>query len=142
MSSAPKKSDEAVDEDATEMRFPKEFESRNCNALLTSEVLLVLEQRRKENEAKDEIDTTSEVFVKTLEYARRFSQFKTRESIKAARAIFSQKPLHKFEVAQIINLCPETAEEAKALIPSLENKLEDDDLAEILKDLHTKKTFQ
>uniref|UniRef100_A0A158PB01 RPOL4c domain-containing protein n=1 Tax=Angiostrongylus cantonensis TaxID=6313 RepID=A0A158PB01_ANGCA len=146
MSSAPKKSDETVDEDATEMRFPKEFESRNCDALLTSEVFLLLEHRRQQNEAKDEIDTTSEVgdyvFVKTLNYARRLSRFKNRETIKAVRAIFSQKPLHKFEVAQIINLCPETAEEAKALIPSLENKLEDDDLDEILRDLHTKKTFQ
>ncbi|KJH45845.1 RNA polymerase Rpb4 [Dictyocaulus viviparus] len=84
----------------------------------------------------------SEVFIKTLNYSRRLSRFKNRETIKAVRAIFSQKPLHKFEVAQIVNLCPETAEEAKALIPSLENKLEDDDLDEILRDLHSKKTFQ
>ncbi|KAE9412567.1 hypothetical protein Angca_005481, partial [Angiostrongylus cantonensis] len=118
------------------------FESRNCHALLTSEVFLLLEHRRQQNEAKDEIDTTNEVFTRSLEYARRFSEFKNRESIKAARALFSQKPLHKFEVAQIINLCPETAEEAKALIPSIENKLEDDDLDQILKDLQSKKTFQ
>jgi DNA-directed RNA polymerase II subunit RPB4 len=59
-------------------------------------------------------------------------------------------------VAQIANLCPETAEEAKALIPrfgldsveilspfcSLENKMEDEELDELLKDLHAKKTFQ
>lgn len=31
--------------------------------------------------------------------------------------------LHKFEVAQIANLCPETAEEAKALIPRFLNLL-------------------
>ncbi|KAE9412309.1 hypothetical protein Angca_008733 [Angiostrongylus cantonensis] len=123
-------------------RYSSEFESRNCHALLTSEVFLLLEHRRQQNEAKDEIDTTNEVFTRSLEYARRFSEFKNRESIKAARALFSQKPLHKFEVAQIINLCPETAEEAKALIPSIENKLEDDDLDQILKDLQSKKTFQ
>uniref|UniRef100_A0A0N4W5H5 RPOL4c domain-containing protein n=2 Tax=Strongyloidea TaxID=27829 RepID=A0A0N4W5H5_HAEPC len=110
--------------------------------LLTSEVFLLLEHRRQQNEAKDEIEDMSEVFIKTLNYARRLSRFKNRETIKAVRAIFSQKPLHKFEVAQIVNLCPETAEEAKALIPSLENKLEDDDLDEILRDLHSKKTFQ
>ncbi|KAL6734609.1 RNA polymerase Rpb4 [Ancylostoma duodenale] len=142
MSSAVKQNEDTVEEDATEMRFPKEFESQNCDALLTSEVFLLLEHRRQQNEAKDEIEDMSEVFIKTLNYARRLSRFKNRETIKAVRAIFSQKPLHKFEVAQIVNLCPETAEEAKALIPSLENKLEDDDLDEILRDLHSKKTFQ
>lgn len=50
--------------------------------------------------------------------------------------------LHKFEVAQIANLCPEGAEEAKTLVPSLENKMEDVELDELLKDLHAKKTFQ
>jgi hypothetical protein len=28
-----------------------------------------------------------------------------------------QKTLHKFELAALANLCPETAEEAKALVP-------------------------
>jgi hypothetical protein len=28
-----------------------------------------------------------------------------------------QKKLHKFELASLANLCPETPEEAKALIP-------------------------
>jgi len=30
-----------------------------------------------------------------------------------------QKKLHKFELATLANLCPETSEEAKALIPRL-----------------------
>ncbi|WKX96986.1 hypothetical protein Q1695_012998 [Nippostrongylus brasiliensis] len=142
MASTMKAGEDTIEEDATEMRFPKEFESKNCDALLTSEVYLLLEHRRQQNEAKDEIEDMSEVFIKTLNYARRLSRFKNRETIKAVRAIFSQKPLHKFEVAQIVNLCPETAEEAKALIPSLENKLEDDDIDEILRELQSKKSFQ
>ena len=32
-------------------------------------------------------------------------------------SLLMQKKLHKFELAQIANLCPESAEEAKALIP-------------------------
>ncbi len=36
--------------------------------------------------------------------------------------LLATKPLHKFEVAQIGNLCPETAEEAKALIPRFVDK--------------------
>ena len=50
--------------------------------------------------------------------------------------------LHKFEIAQLINLCPENAEEAKALIPSLESKIDDEELDNLLRDLHNKKTFQ
>uniref|UniRef100_A0A1I7XTU2 RPOL4c domain-containing protein n=1 Tax=Heterorhabditis bacteriophora TaxID=37862 RepID=A0A1I7XTU2_HETBA len=106
--------EEHIDEDATEMRFPKEFESAGCDALLTSEVFLLLEHRRQQSEQKDEIEEMSEVFIKTLNYARRLSRFKNRETIRAVRAIFAGKPLHKFEVAQIANLCPETSEEAKA----------------------------
>uniref|UniRef100_A0A914C9N4 RNA polymerase Rpb4/RPC9 core domain-containing protein n=1 Tax=Acrobeloides nanus TaxID=290746 RepID=A0A914C9N4_9BILA len=134
---------ETVDEDAAELKFPKEFEVPGCDALMISEVFLLLDHRRKQSEQKEEIEDMSEVFLKTLNYTRRLSRFKSRETIRAVRGIFAGKlMLHKFEVAQIANLCPETAEEAKALIPSLENKMEDDELEELLKDLHGKKTFQ
>ncbi|VDD89020.1 unnamed protein product [Enterobius vermicularis] len=132
--------DDAVDEDATELKFPKEFEQ--ADTLLTSEVFLLLEHRRQQSEQKEEIDEMSDVFVKTLNYSRRMARYKSRETIRAVRTLLANKPLHKFEVAQIANLCPESAEEAKALIPSLENKMEDDELDELLKDLHSKKTFQ
>lgn len=130
------------EEDAAECKFPKEFELNTCDALLTAEVYLLLEHRRQSNETKDEIEEMSEVFIKTLNYARRMSRFKNRETIRAVRAIFSEKHLHKFEVAQIANLCPENAEEAKALVPSLENKIEESELEEVLKDLQSKRTFQ
>ncbi|VDM64231.1 unnamed protein product [Angiostrongylus costaricensis] len=71
------------------MRFPKQFQSRKCDELLTSEVCLLLEHRRQQNEARDEI---------TLNCARRLPRFESHETIKAVRATFSQKPLHKFEV--------------------------------------------
>uniref|UniRef100_A0A0K0DMV8 DNA-directed RNA polymerase III subunit RPC9 n=1 Tax=Angiostrongylus cantonensis TaxID=6313 RepID=A0A0K0DMV8_ANGCA len=48
----------------------------------------------------------------------------------------------EFEVAQIVNLCPKTAGEAKAFISSLKSKLQGDDLNEVLRNLHTKKSFQ
>lgn len=32
-------------------------------------------------------------------------------------SLLGKKKLHKFELACLANLCPETAEEAKALIP-------------------------
>lgn len=56
-------------------------------------------------------------FIKTLTYCERFSKFKNRATIKAIRELLLQKKLHKFELAALANLCPETPEEAKALIP-------------------------
>lgn len=53
-----------------------------------------------------------------------------------------QKKLHKFEVASIANLCPEAAEEAKALLPSLEGRFEDEELRIMLDDIQTKKRIQ
>ncbi|CAD5210442.1 unnamed protein product [Bursaphelenchus okinawaensis] len=135
--------EEKVEEDAAELKFPKEFEVVGCDALMISEVFLLLDHRRKQSEEKEEIEDMSEAFLQTLNYARRFSKFKSRETIRAVRVIFTgRNQLHKFEVAQLANLCPETAEEAKALIPSLENKMEDDELEDLLKSLTTKKTFQ
>ncbi|GMR58012.1 hypothetical protein PMAYCL1PPCAC_28207, partial [Pristionchus mayeri] len=131
------------EEDATELKFPKEFESNACDALMISEVFLLLEHRRSQSEQKEEIEDLSEVFVKTLNYSRRLSRFKNREMIRAVRNLIATKNLHKFEVAQICNLCPDSVEEAKAMIPSLEGKFQEDaELEELLKDLHSKKTFQ
>lgn len=53
-----------------------------------------------------------------------------------------QKKLHKFELAALGNLCPEAPEEAKALIPSLEGRFEDDELLHILDDICTKRSLQ
>lgn len=56
--------------------------------------------------------------------------------------MLQQKKLHKFELAQLANLCPENPEEAKALIPSLEGRFEDEDLRQLLDDIQTQKSFQ
>lgn len=38
-------------------------------------------------------------------------------------------------------LCPETAEEAKTLIPSIQNKISDDDLDQLLKEINDLRNF-
>lgn len=119
------------EEDVSQLKFPKEFE--NAETLTISEVLKILENR-KEQASKSETDQKlNEVFVKTLEHCKTFNKFgDNKEKIHAVRRILSTKKLHKFELAQLANLCPESAEEAKAFIPSLENKFQDDELTEIL----------
>jgi len=38
-------------------------------------------------------------------------------------------------------LCPESAEEAKTLIPSLQNKISDEDLDQLLKEINDLRNF-
>ncbi|XP_037534322.1 DNA-directed RNA polymerase II subunit RPB4 [Nematolebias whitei] len=129
-----------VEEDASQLLFPKEFES--AETLLNSEVHMLLEHRKQQNESAEDEQELSEVFMKTLNYTARFSRFKNRETITAVRSLLLQKKLHKFELASLANLCPEAAEEAKALIPSLEGRFEDEELQQILDDIQTKRSFQ
>ncbi|XP_015781865.1 DNA-directed RNA polymerase II subunit RPB4 [Tetranychus urticae] len=130
----------AVEEDATELKFPVEFE--NAETLLTSEVCMLMEHRKQQNEEREEEQELNEIFTKTLNYCQRFSKFKNRETIAAVRHQLMNKKLHKFEFAQLANLCPETPEEAKALLPSLETRFTDEDLRQILDDIQTQRSFQ
>ncbi|XP_051154055.1 DNA-directed RNA polymerase II subunit Rpb4-like isoform X2 [Leptopilina boulardi] len=129
-----------ADDDAAELKFPKEFE--NAETLLVSEVHMLLEHRKAQNESAEEEQEFSEVFMKTLTYTNRFRKFKNKETIAAVRSLLMQKKLHKFELASLANICPETPEEAKALIPSLESRLEDEELRTILDDIQTKRSLQ
>ncbi|KYN40632.1 Transcriptional adapter 2-alpha [Trachymyrmex septentrionalis] len=117
-----------------------EFE--NAETLLISEVYMLLEHRKAQNESAEEEQEFSEVFMKSLTYTNRFGKLKNKETIAAVRSLLMQKKLHKFEIASLANLCPETPEEAKALIPSLEGRLEDEELRTILDDIQTKRSLQ
>nr|CAD7455072.1 unnamed protein product [Timema tahoe] len=118
----------------------EEFE--NAETLLISEVHMLLEHRKAQNESAEEEQEFSEVFMKTLTYTNRFRKFKNKETISAVRSLLMQKKLHKFELASLANLCPETPEEAKSLIPSLEGRFEDEELRQILDDIQTKRSLQ
>ena len=50
--------------------------------------------------------------------------------------------LREFEMAQIANLAPATAEEAKQLIPSLRSLIEDEELQKILDELATIRRYE
>jgi len=103
---------------------------------------MLLEHRKQQNESAEEEQELSEVFMKTLSYCQRFSRYKNRETIAAVRALLTQKKLHKYELAQLANLCPETPEEAKALTPSLEGRFQDEELRHILDDIQTQRSLQ
>jgi DNA-directed RNA polymerase II subunit RPB4 len=71
-----------------------------------------------------------------------FARFKSKVNIEAVERILLQHPeLELFERSQLGSLCCETAEEAKTLIPSLQNKISDVDLQELLDDITKLRNF-
>lgn len=119
------------EEDAALLKFPKEFEG--AETLTISEVLKILENREEQSKKADSGQKPNDVFVKTLEHCRQFNRLgDNRERIQAVRRMLQTKKLHKFELAQLANLCPDSAEEARTFIPSLENNFQDEELSEIL----------
>jgi len=126
-------------EDASILQLGPDFSGKRC--LLNSEVEFLL-QNKRDNKTADQINDTelSSVFISTLNYATQFSRYKNRQAITQVRGIKTRRNLEEFEITALGNLCPETAEEAKALIPTLK-KLTDDDLAATLNDLANLRNF-
>lgn len=118
------------------------IEFENAETLLISEVHMLLEHRKMQNESAEDEQEFSEVFMKASTYTDRFGKFKNKETISAIRNLLVQKKLHKFELAAIANLCPVTTDEAKSLIPSLEGRFEEEELQFLLDDIHTKRSIQ
>jgi DNA-directed RNA polymerase II subunit RPB4 len=97
--------------------------------------------------------------TKTLDYLEVFARFKDEENIKAVeRLLNAHTDLESFERSQlgefycvcfwfvlvanrVGSLCCDNAEEAKSLIPSLQNKITDSDLQELLDELTKLRNF-
>ncbi|KAG2269497.1 hypothetical protein Bca52824_064052 [Brassica carinata] len=69
------------------------------------------------------------MFEKFLQYVKRFSQYKNPDAVRQVREyplsfhrILSRHQLTEFELCVLGNLCPETAEEAVTMVPSLKTK--------------------
>ncbi|KAL4901297.1 hypothetical protein BDW74DRAFT_170238 [Aspergillus multicolor] len=115
---------------------------QNTHTLSLSEARLVidkvLENKRRGGKKYEE----PENLLKTLEYLGLFARFKDEENIKAVeRLLNSHTELEMFERSQLGSLCCDNAEEAKSLIPSLQNKISDGDLQELLDELTKLRNF-
>jgi len=129
------------EEDAAKLQLGPDFNSSLC--LLLSEVNLLLEQNRTihESEGHTQDLETNTVFTKSQNYVNRFSRYKGKAAVQEVRSLLAKKNLEEWELASLANLCPETSEEAKALIPSLAIKFTDDELESILSDLKNYSSF-
>ena len=79
--------------------------------------------------------------LKTIDYCQKFSKFSNKQTVKEIRSLFPPEEFHQFEMAQLANLCCESAEEAVVLIPSLARKNEDA-LQLLLNDLQNLRKYQ
>mmetsp|Transcript_28230 Transcript_28230/g.78965 ORF Transcript_28230/g.78965 Transcript_28230/m.78965 type:complete len:126 (+) Transcript_28230:129-506(+) len=112
--------------DQTALLLGPDFE--DAQPLLYSEVAILLDHEEKNRKEGSE---PSEMIQKTLQYSQRFGRLKTQESAHQVRKLLGNENLDGVEVASLGNLFPETVEEAKTLIPSLE-RFDDEKLQEIL----------
>lgn len=128
----------ARNEDATKLNFGPEFSTVKAQPLLLAEAAYLLQVKLDQSNSTGY--STAEhnpILAKSHAYAKRFDRLKTEDNTKAARRLLGdlEVNLHPFETAQLASLMPETAEEAKTIIPSLKDKIDDDVLNDALENL-------
>ncbi len=132
-----------VDTDAATLELGDEFKGAHC--LLHAEVFLLLEdlQAARRIEAQTmALPPPSKAFAESHAYVRTFAHQTNRELVRSIRQILMNAPLEEFEMVQIGNLAPATAEEAKQLISSLASRVDDETLQKVLDDVATTRRFE
>ncbi|KAI9819533.1 MAG: RNA polymerase B [Pycnora praestabilis] len=133
-------------------------EFQNVPTLTLSEARLLINAVMDHRKQQRKVEET-EMLVKTQDYLDVFARFKQKENIEAVeRMLAAHSDFESFERSQLgINrtsvfkndfvdhwlgtLCCESAEEAKTLIPSLANKVNDTDLQELLDEITKLRNF-
>jgi len=80
-------------------------------------------------------ETLGEQFHRVEDYCDKFGRYKEREAIEQARAVVERVGMDKIELAMLLNLNLETAEEGHSLIPTLRDKFSLEELQGILEEL-------
>ncbi|KAI3946533.1 hypothetical protein MKX01_017749 [Papaver californicum] len=109
---------EQEEENAAELKIGEEFLKAKC--LMNCKVALILDRKFDQLQAI--------VFEKSQQYVKRFSRYKNADAL-----------------CVLGNLCPETADEAKAMVPSIMTKergCTDENIEKMLGDLSLIKKFE
>ncbi|KAK7729432.1 hypothetical protein SLS57_001917 [Botryosphaeria dothidea] len=140
MSARRGRGDAAGDEEAgVELKLG---EFQNVTTLTLSEARLIIdaivEHRKKHKIPLNETET----LTKMRAYLDVFSRFKDREDCDSIDNLLrTRNDLAGFERSQLGTLCCETADEAKTLIPSLQDKISDVDLQQLLTEISRLRHF-
>lgn len=133
------------EENAAELKLGEEFLKAKC--LMNCEVAMILEHRLEQAQqlSEDPMNQMSQVFEKSLHYVKRFSRYKNPDAVRQVREVLSRYQLAEFELCVLGNMCPETVEEAVALVPTLKDKsrgLDDEAIEKMLNELALIKKFE
>ncbi|CAN6974103.1 unnamed protein product [Brassica oleracea var. botrytis] len=100
------------EENDAELKIGDEFLKAKC--LMNCEVSLILEHKYEQLQQVSE-DPMNQV-------SHGLAGYKNPDAVRQVREILSRHQLTEFELCVLGNLCPETAEEAVAMVPSLKTK--------------------
>lgn len=133
------------EENAAELKIGQEFLKAKC--LMNCEVALILDHRYEQlhQMSEDPMNQISQVFEKSLQYVKRFSRYKNSDAVKQVREVLSRNQLAEFELCVLGNLCPETVEEAVAMVPTIKSKgrgLDEEAIEKMLHDMSMIKKFE
>ncbi|KAK6922913.1 RNA polymerase subunit Rpb4/RPC9 [Dillenia turbinata] len=141
------------EENAAELKIGDEFLKAKC--LMNCEVALILDRKYEQLQqmSEDPTNQVSQVFEKSLQYVKRFSRYKNPDAVRQVREYPSSlKQLVSIDNNLIMmilcvlgNLCPETVEEAIAMVPSIRSKgraHDDEAIEKMLNDLAMIKKFE
>ncbi|KAI9838646.1 MAG: hypothetical protein M1819_004960 [Sarea resinae] len=120
------------EEASTELRLG-EFQSVPTLTMSEARLLInaVIEHRKTQRKVEE-----TETLIKMQDYLDIFARFKQKENIEAVeRMLTTHTELEPFEKSQLGSLCCDSAEEAKTLIPSLGNRISDDELQDLLSEI-------
>ncbi|KAF7526367.1 hypothetical protein G7054_g10812 [Neopestalotiopsis clavispora] len=103
-------------------------EFQDVDTLTLSEASLVINALVNKRRVEGKDVEKNEMLTKTMDYLDNFARFQKKENVEAVERLLSaHKEFHKFERAQL--------DEAKTLIPSLTDKISDEDLTELLEEM-------
>ncbi|XP_071735442.1 DNA-directed RNA polymerase II subunit 4 [Rutidosis leptorrhynchoides] len=133
------------EENAAELKIGDEFLKAKC--LMNCEVSLILEHKFEQLQqmSDDPMNQVSQVFEKSLQYVKRFSRYKNPDAVRQVRELLSRYQLAEFELCVLGNLCPETVEEAIAMVPSIKSRgrgHDDEAIEKMLNDMSLIKKFE
>ncbi|MCJ1313490.1 RNA polymerase B [Agyrium rufum] len=121
------------DEEATSDLKLGEFQQVPTLSLSEARILInaVIDARKLKRPFEE-----TEILTKTQDYLDVFARFKEKDNVQAVEQILgSHTELNTFERSQLGSLCCDTWEEAETLIPSIKDKMSQNELQEMLDEI-------
>jgi len=129
-----------VEEAGNEIRLGVDFQ--DAHALSVSEARLIVEKTEEQRKKQGKRLRETENLLKIQTYMDSFARFRSVATLNQLETLLNGFPLlESFEKAQLVTLACVEAEEAKMLIPSITDKISDDDLNAVCDQITQQRQF-